>query len=195
MCSPPWRRRRRISLELTILLSKSILRPIRDLQRATEAVSEGRYDVRVPVTTADELGELAASFNEMVTRLSERERIQTRSGCISTRRARYILSEGSRRRESSARSRSVLRRGEFPGFASQASATEVVERLNDLFEIIVPVVTRHGGHVDKFEGDGLLAVFGAPEPFPDHADRAVAAVEMAARVTDATGSGSRSVSV
>ena len=84
----------------------------------------------------------------------------------------------------------------FTGFASQASATEIVERLNDLFEIIVPVVTRHGGHVDKFEGDGLLAVFGAPEPFPDHADRAVAAaVEMAARVNRRDGLGSRSVSV
>jgi adenylate cyclase len=45
---------------------------------------------------------------------------------------------------------------------------------------VVPVITRHGGHVDKFVGDGLLAVFGAPESYPDHADRAVrCAVEMA----------------
>jgi adenylate cyclase len=45
---------------------------------------------------------------------------------------------------------------------------------------MVPVISRHGGHVDKFVGDGLLAVFGAPEPHRDHADRAVrAAIEMA----------------
>jgi adenylate cyclase len=167
------------------LLSKSILRPIADLQRATEAVSEGRYDVLVPVTTADELGELAASFNEMVTGLSERERIRDAFGVYLDKEiARYILSEGFSEKGIE-REVSILFCDveNFTGFASQASATEVVERLNELFEIIVPVVTRHGGHVDKFEGDGLLAVFGAPEPFPDHADRAVAAaVEMAARV-------------
>ena len=47
----------------------------------------------------------------------------------------------------------------------------------------MPVVSRHGGHVDKFEGDGLLAVFGAPQPFADHADRALrAAGEIAVAV-------------
>jgi class 3 adenylate cyclase len=47
--------------------------------------------------------------------------------------------------------------------------------LNELFEIVVPCVTEHGGHANKFLGDGLLAVFGAPERLDDHADRAVAA--------------------
>ena len=42
----------------------------------------------------------------------------------------------------------------------------MVARLNELFEIVVPIVTRHGGHVDKFVGDGLLAVFGAPRATP-----------------------------
>ena len=63
----------------------------------------------------------------------------------------------------------------FTPFAERASATEVVSALNALFEVLVPIIGRHGGHVDKFMGDGLLAVFGAPEGFPDHADRALAA--------------------
>ena len=51
--------------------------------------------------------------------------------------------------------------------------------------MIVPIIARHGGHVDKFEGDGLLAVFGAPEPFGDHAERAVrAACEIGTAVND-----------
>ena len=59
----------------------------------------------------------------------------------------------------------------------------MVARLNELFEVIVPIISRHRGHVDQFIGDGLLAVFGAPDRVPDHADRAVqAAVEIARTV-------------
>ena len=69
---------------------------------------------------------------------------------------------------------------DFTGFAADAEPQEVVAWLNQLFEAVVPIVARHGGHIDKFVGDGLLAVFGAPEPHRDHADRALrAAVEMA----------------
>ena len=53
-------------------------------------------------------------------------------------------------------------------------------RLNELFECIVPIVARHRGHIDQFIGDAVLAVFGAPERIPQHADRAVqCAVELA----------------
>ena len=41
---------------------------------------------------------------------------------------------------------------------------EIVARLNELWECVVPIVARHRGHIDQFIGDGVLAVFGAPEP-------------------------------
>jgi len=174
-----------ISLELTVLLSKSILRPINDLRRATEAVRSGDYDVKVPVTTGDELGELAASFNQMVAGLAERERLREAFGTYLDKEvADYILSEGFNQDGVEVDvSVLVCDVRDFTSFAAQADAREVVARLNSLFETIVPVVSRHGGHVDKFVGDGLLAVFGAPENFPDHADRAVrAACEIASTV-------------
>ena len=176
-----------ISLELTVMLSKSILRPLADLSRAVERVREGDYDVSVPVTTGDELGELAASFNEMVEGLAERERIREAFGTYLDKEvAEYILSEGFTEEgvevEVTVMFCDVR---DFTEFASGATPQEVVAALNRLFEVIVPIIARHGGHIDKFEGDGLLAVFGAPEPFPDHADRAVrAACEIGGAVNE-----------
>jgi adenylate cyclase len=178
-----------VSLELTVLLSKSILRPIADLRDATQAVRRGDYGVSVPVTTGDELGELAASFNQMVGGLAERERIREAFGTyLDHEVAEYILSEGFSE-EGVERDVSILFCDvrDFTRFAGEADAKQVVAALNELFELIVPIVARHGGHIDKFVGDGLLAVFGAPEPFPDHAERAVRAASAMARRVNGEG--------
>ena len=170
-----------ISLELTILLSRSILQPLADLQRATDAVRDGDFEAGVPVTTADELGDVAASFNEMVTGLRERERIRAAFGTyLDHEVADYILSDGfNEHGEEVEVSILFCDVKDFSGYAESAEAHEVVARLNALFEVVVPVISAEGGHVDKFVGDGLMAVFGAPQPFPDHALRAVrAAVEI-----------------
>jgi adenylate cyclase len=58
----------------------------------------------------------------------------------------------------------------FTAFADRSTAREAVDYLNAFFEVVVPVVQMHGGQVNKLLGDGLLAVFAAP----DHADRALA---------------------
>jgi adenylate cyclase len=176
-----------IALELTVLLSRSIQRPIADLRKATEAVVRGDFSVAVPVTTGDEIGELATSFNEMVQGLAERERIREAFGTYLDRGvAEYILSDRFDE-EGIELDVSVLFTDvrDFTSFAAGAEATEVVAALNGLFEVVVPIVARHGGHVDKFEGDGLLAVFGAPEPYRDHAIRATrASIEICRRVNE-----------
>jgi class 3 adenylate cyclase len=72
----------------------------------------------------------------------------------------------------------------FTSFAERADPHTVVARLNDLYEHVVPVILSHGGHANKFIGDGLLAVFGVPERYADHADRAVAAALEIARMVN-----------
>ena len=59
-----------IALLLGIFLSRSLTRPIRELTRATHAVSEGDLSQQVPVRSSDELGELARAFNKMSSELS-----------------------------------------------------------------------------------------------------------------------------
>jgi len=62
------------------------------------------------------------------------------------------------------------------------AAEDTVARLNALFEIVVPAVVDAGGHVDKFLGDGALAVFGAPNDLADDADAAVASAVLIQRL-------------
>ena len=63
----------------------------------------------------------------------------------------------------------------FTTAARTRTPAEVVERLDDVFEILVDIVDRHNGIVNKFLGDGLLAIFGAPIDDPLEAANAVAA--------------------
>ncbi|MBJ7329207.1 MAG: adenylate/guanylate cyclase domain-containing protein [Solirubrobacteraceae bacterium] len=172
------------SLELTLLLSHSILDPIEDLRDATKRVGEGDFAARVPVVSGDETGGLAASFNGMVSDLGERARLRDAFGTFVDPGLADRVAEGD---DLVAEELDVtvlfLDIRDFTAFASRASAREVVALLNGFYDLVVPILRRHGGHVDKFVGDGLLGVFGAPERIDDHADRAVAAaIEIAAAV-------------
>jgi adenylate cyclase len=60
-------------------------------------------------------------------------------------------------------------------------AEELVDFLNNYFRRMVDIVLEHGGNVDKFQGDGILVVFGAPEPLDDSPERAVRAARAMVR--------------
>ena len=164
-----------ISMELTVLLTKSTLGPVDDLLKATNRVKEGDLEARVPVTSGDELGQLAGSFNQMLDGLYEREQLREAFGSyVDPDVVERVLAEGEllEGQEVEVTILFVDVR-DFTPFAERSSARETVAFLNKFFEVIVPVLLEHGGHANKFVGDGLLGVFGAPERLPDHADRAL----------------------
>ncbi len=61
----------------------------------------------------------------------------------------------------------------FSALSQSMEAEELVRFLNDYFKRMITVVLNHGGNIDKFQGDGMLVVFGAPNPMHDHAERAL----------------------
>ena len=186
-----------ISFELTILLSRSILRPIEDLEAATERIRQGRFDEHVPVTTADEFGELSSAFNQMIDGLAERERLREAFGTyLDEDVADYIIREDYDPEGAEAEVSLLFCDVEnFAATAAKASAPQIVSRLNELYECVVPIIARHRGHVDQFIGDGLLAVFGAPEKREDHADRAVQCAVEIARTVNSRSPGGFSVKI
>lgn len=164
------------------------LRPIRDLATGAERVAAGDYSQRLPVVQDDDLGALAASFNRMQAGLAERQRLQGAFGTyVDPALASRLLEQGDdvftgERREVTVMFVDIR---DFTPFAEANSAEDTVARLNALFEIVVPAVVDAGGHVNKFLGDGALAVFGAPNDLAGHADSAVAvSVEIQRLVTE-----------
>ena len=152
------------------------LRPVRDLAEGTERVAAGDYSQRLPVVQDDDLGALAASFNRMQAGLAERQRLQAAFGTyVDPALAARLLEQGDdiftgERREVTVMFVDIR---DFTPFAEANTAEDTVARLNALFEIVVPAVVDAGGHVNKFLGDGALAVFGAPNDLADHANAAV----------------------
>jgi adenylate cyclase len=63
----------------------------------------------------------------------------------------------------------------FSALSQSMEAEELVRFLNDYFARMIDAVLAHGGNIDKFQGDGMLVVFGAPNPLIDHAERALGA--------------------
>ena len=173
-----------VSIWLSMLLADTVTGPIVALGEATRRVRGGDLDVRVPVVSTDEAGEVAGSFNAMVGGLRERERLREAFGAfVDPTLTQRVLDEGiDLSGEELVLSVLFVDVRGFTAFCEQAAAQEVVARLNELYAEVVPAILRHGGHANKFVGDGLLAVFGAPERAEDHADRAVAAALEVARL-------------
>jgi class 3 adenylate cyclase len=173
-----------VPITVGAMLSPSF-RPIRDLAQATVRVGAGDYSQRLPVVQDDDLGALVASFNRMQAGLAERQRLQAAFGTyVDPTLAARLLGQGDDVFTGERRRVTVMFIDirDFTPFAEASAAEDTVSRLNALFEIVVPAVVDAGGHVNKFLGDGALAVFGAPNDLADHADAAVSAAVLIQRL-------------
>ena len=163
------------------------LRPLRDLTDGTARVIAGDYSRRVPVVQDDDLGTLTASFNRMQDGLAQRERLQAAFGSyVDPALASRLLDQGDDIFTGDRVDVTVMFVDirDFTSFAEANTAEDTVAHLNALFEIVVPAVLSAGGHVNKYLGDGAMAVFGAPNTMTDHAEAGVAAARVIERMVD-----------
>jgi class 3 adenylate cyclase len=173
------------------LVARRVSRPVLTLAGGARRVASGDFTTAVAVRQRDELGELAATFNEMVGGLRERERVRDELE-RATRLKRFFspqladaLSAGDESLLASHRREITVvfcdLRG-FTAFAEAADPEEVIALLREYHAAVGPLVFRYEGTLERFTGDGLMVFFNDPVPCPDPAARAV---RMAVAMRDA----------
>jgi len=158
-------------------LGAVLSRPISRLMEGTRAIAEGDYHVTLRVPSRDEIGALTQSFNDMAASLREKDAIKR---AFTRYVAREVVTEilkdpdkivlTGERREVTVLFCDV--RG-FTSLSERLAPEEVVTLLNAFYTLMIDTTFKHDGTLDKFLGDGVMAIFGAPIFHPDHCLRAL----------------------
>lgn len=160
------------------LIGRSVAKPVNELRAAAQAVTQGQLDLQVPLRRADEFGALIGEFNRMVAELREKERLrQTFGAHVGRRAAEEILTRdpglGGTEQEITVMFVDIR---SFTARAAGLSPTETVALLNEFLRVMVQTIeVEHGGMINKFLGDGFMALFGIGGGNQNHANDAFAA--------------------
>ena len=164
-----------IALMAVLYISHGLSGPISEIVSGTHQIEHGNFDVRVPVRSQNELGKLAASFNEMAAGLALQEKYRSVLNAVADRTVAEQLITQSGTLGGEIRHVSMLFcdiRG-FTAITENMPPADVIELLNEHMTALTDVAYQHGGIVDKFVGDLIMVLFGAPLTTGEDAVRAV----------------------
>lgn len=166
-----------------------LVKPIGLLVNGVMAIAGGDLDQKINIKRADELGELTDAFNNMAKSLREKEVIKGAfSKYVTKSVVDRILEHKDGLKLGGEKKVVTIFFSDIRGFTPMSealSAEEVVHILNEYFTAMTAIIFKYEGTLDKFMGDAIMAVYGAPIEYPDHAERAVlAAVEMSEKMKE-----------
>lgn len=173
---------------LGVLGSARLTAPLARLRAFAGELAARRFDQRITIARRDELGVLADAMSSAAEQLEASEARIARELAIRHDLGRYMPAEiverivareqdmqlGGRRQTITVMFMDVVA---FTPLTEKLEPEQVVEILNHLFTISTEIVFRHAGIVDKFIGDSMMAIWGAPREQDDHAMRAVDAAD------------------
>ncbi len=169
-----------------IRIARRITRPVSQLGAAAREIERGNYSVRVGGEASDEIGELGRAFDRMATGLAERDNMRDILGKVASNEVVTRLLEGGdielggEQRDVTVMFTDIRN---FTALVERLTPDQSLQLLNEFLTVISEVIEAHGGVVDKYLGDGVMALFGAPVTRPDDAERALhCALEIRRRV-------------
>ncbi len=166
-----------ISFMVGYFYSGTITWPINQLMDAARQITEGNFKIHLKPKGQDEIAHLSLTFNEMAKGLEERDRVKETFNKFHNKEIAEKLLSGEVKLGGEKRSATIFFsdiRG-FTGMSEQLTPEEVVVMLNEYMTRMVAIIRAHGGIVDKYVGDAIMAIWGVPFEQPDDTYRAVKA--------------------
>ncbi|MBI1945518.1 MAG: adenylate/guanylate cyclase domain-containing protein [Deltaproteobacteria bacterium] len=170
-----------IGLELPFVLllawrfGQNATRGIAELREGFERVGDGDLEEPITVEGNDEIADMQRGFNDMLKSARERRFLETAFG-------RYVSPavlerlRGQQGGVATEQRTATVMFTDIRGFtklSSELSPEEVIALLNRYLSLLIDVVSRHDGYINKFVGDAIVVVWNAPLDQSDHAARAV----------------------
>jgi class 3 adenylate cyclase len=164
-----------VILIIGLAMAKRITTPINMLVEACKRVARGEFEQKVEVNRKDETGVLAHTVNRMMDGLSERDRIRDTFGRYMTQQVSDAILKGDVKLGGETRELTMLMSDirSFTTLSETMKPEDLVAFLNRYFAYMIDCVMSHDGVVDKFMGDAILVVYGAPVRDPNHPIKAV----------------------
>ena len=174
-----------IAIFLSILVSRSVSEPLKNLEYAMKGINEDNLNVRMEIISNDELGTIADGFNDMARRLEVAEKVKESFGKYVSKEIRDEILAGKVALDGEMKRVTLLFSDlrDFTTMVEKHHPTEVLRIINQYFTEMTSAIKLYRGQVLQYVGDEIEAVFGAPLAYDDHPDMAVeAAKEMQRRL-------------
>lgn len=172
---------------LGLFIAKGLTASLDQLVTAASKIAGGSYDIEVDIPSADEIGRLGRAFTDMARGLMEREKIRSiLHKSVSKEIAESLVAQGSIELGGEEKDVTVLFSDirSFTTISETLPPKELVGQLNDYFTGMARAIDAHHGVIDKYIGDAVMALFGAPLAKPEDPANALRAALGMAKALD-----------
>jgi adenylate cyclase len=173
---------------LSIYAARALLKPLNQLKDGADEISQGKFDSKIEITTHDEFKDLGDAFNNMAGQLNKfHEEQKQKQKNLESAFGQYVgdqmidnILKGEKVKLGGERKYITVLFSDIKNFTTISESLEpevLVKHLNKYLTAMTDIIIKHGGVIDKYIGDAILAFWGAPLPMEDHAYKACLAAE------------------